>query len=253
MLDSMFAERLIAHRGHARVAPENTLAAVDSALAAGARAVEIDVQLSADGEAFLMHDRTLERMCGRRESLGELSGAQLRELRAAEPERFGQRFAAEPLASLAAFSERIARAPQVHAYVELKRVSIERFGVDAVLDAVLPMLLPIHGRCTLISFDVGVLRAARQRTHLPVGPVLITWEQRRDPLLVGLEPQVVFCDDEKLPAVGPLDVPGGALAVYEVDTAHRARQLFARGVRFVETFAVEALLNELRAGAEDAP
>jgi len=253
MLVSMFAERLIAHRGHARVAPENTLAAVDSALAAGARAVEIDVQLSADGEAFLMHDRTLERMCGRRESLGELSGAQLRELRAAEPERFGQRFAAEPLASLAAFSERIARAPQVHAYVEIKRVSIERFGVDAVLDAVLPMLLPIHGRCTLISFDVGVLRAARQRTHLPVGPVLITWEQRRDPRLVGLEPQVVFCDDEKLPAVGPLDVPGGALAVYEVDTAHRARQLFASGVRFVETFAVEALLNELRASGEDAP
>jgi hypothetical protein len=41
--------------------------------------------------------------------------------------------------------------------------------------------------------------------------------------------------------------------VYEVDTALRARQLFARGVRCVETFAIEALLNELRAGEGAAP
>lgn len=249
----MFAERLIAHRGHARVAPENTLAAVRSALEAGARAVEIDVQLSADREAFLMHDRTLERMCGAPGSLGELEAARVRELFAAERERFGEHFARERVASLGEFSALIAQAPGVHAYVELKRVSIERFGVDAVLDAVLPMLLPIHARCTLISFDVGLLTAARARTHLPVGPVLITWEQRTEAAVAALEPEVVFCDLDKLPASGPLDVPGGALAVYEVDRADTARALFARGVRFVETFAVGELLRELRASEGRAP
>ncbi len=249
----MFADRLIAHRGHARVAPENTLAAVRSALECGARAVEIDVQLSADREAFLMHDRTLERMCGVASSLGELDSARVRELFAAERERFGARFERERVASLGEFSALIASAPGVHAYVELKRVSIERFGVDAVLDAVLPMLLPIHGRCTLISFDVGVLAAARARTHLPVGPVLITWEQRSSPQVAALEPSVVFCDLDKLPADGPLDVPGGVLAVYEVDRAATARALLQRGVRYLETFAVGALLSELRAGEGGAP
>ncbi len=241
----MFADRLIAHRGHARVAPENTLAAVRSALEAGARAVEIDVQLSADGEAFLMHDRTLERMCGVSGALGDLESARVRALFAAERARLGTRFAGERVASLGEFSALIASAPGAHAYVELKRVSIERFGVDAVLDAVLPMLLPIHERCTLISFDVGVLAAARTRTHLPVGPVLIDWKQRTSAQVAALEPSVVFCDLDKLPASGALDVPGGALAVYEVDRARTARALFERGVRLVETFALGDLLGEL--------
>lgn len=243
----MSAERLIAHRGHARVCPENTLSAVESALSVGARAIEIDVQLSADGEAFLLHDRTLERMCGVGESLAELGRPQIAKLRAAERERFGERFANEPLASLADFTARIARAPNAHAYIELKRVSIERFGVDAVLDAVLPMLLPIHTRCTLISFDVSVLHAARQRTRIPVGPVLITWGQRLEAEVSSLEPSVVFCDLDKLPADGALDVPGGILAVYEVDQPEVALALFRRGVRLVETFAVGELLEGLRA------
>lgn len=243
----MSAERLIAHRGHARVCPENTLSAVDSALSAGARAVEIDVQLSAEGEAFLMHDRTLERMCGAPGSLAELTRPQIAALRASERERFGERFANEPVASLADFSARIARSPDVHAYVELKRVSLERFGADAVLDAVLPMLLPIHTRCTLISFDVDVLRAARHRTHIPVGPVLITWSQRLSAEVSELEPSVVFCDLEKLPADGPLDVPGETLAVYEVDQPQVALELFRRGVQMVETFAIGELLAGLRA------
>lgn len=243
----MSAERLIAHRGHARVCPENTLSAVDSALAAGARAIEIDVQLSADGGAFLMHDRTLERMCGYAGAMAELTRSQLARLRASERERFGERFADEPVASLAEFTACIARAPDAHAYVELKRVSIERFGVDAVLDAVLPMLLPIRSRCTLISFDVGVLLAARQRTQIPVGPVLITWGQRFDAEVLALAPSVVFCDLEKLPASGALDVPGGKLAVYEVDEPQVAQALFQRGVEFVETFAVGELLAGLRA------
>jgi glycerophosphoryl diester phosphodiesterase len=247
----MSAERLIAHRGHASLCPENTLSAVDSALQAGARAVEIDVQLSADREAFLMHDRTLERMCGVARSLGELRSAQVRELRASERGRFGERFAGERVASLGDFAAQIARAEGVHAYVELKRASIEDFGVDAVLDAVLPMLLPIRERCTLISFDIDVLRAARSRTDLPVGPVLIAWEQRTSPEIVSLAPAVVFCDHEKLPDETrgdfTLEVPGGALAVYEIGSVDVALALLRRGVRYLETFEVGRLLRELAA------
>ena len=51
----------IAHRGGGRLAPENTLAALRAGAARGYACAELDVTLSADGVAFLLHDDTLER------------------------------------------------------------------------------------------------------------------------------------------------------------------------------------------------
>ena len=45
----MNADVLIAHRGWQRRYPENTLAAIEGAITAGALHIEIDVQLSRDG------------------------------------------------------------------------------------------------------------------------------------------------------------------------------------------------------------
>lgn len=234
---------LIAHRGYARHNPENTLASVAAALAAGARCVEIDVQLSRDGVPFLMHDRTLERMCGVTGGIGERSAAEIALLRASERERFGERFAAEPVATLEGFVALIERTAGVHAFVELKRASLESFGNDGVLDAVLPRLAPIAGRCTLISFDTGVLARARERTTLALGPVLFSWSQRESDELARLRPAIVFCDVDRLPREGALAVPCGALAVYEVDEPQVALALHARGVGFVETFAIGEMLR----------
>ncbi|HLX09755.1 MAG TPA: glycerophosphodiester phosphodiesterase [Thermoanaerobaculia bacterium] len=47
----------LSHRGHHLSCPENTLAAVAAARAAGADGVEVDVRRSADGRAVLFHDR----------------------------------------------------------------------------------------------------------------------------------------------------------------------------------------------------
>jgi glycerophosphoryl diester phosphodiesterase len=51
----------IAHRGARAFAPENTLEAIDKAAAIGADMVEVDVQLTADGQLVVVHDDTLER------------------------------------------------------------------------------------------------------------------------------------------------------------------------------------------------
>jgi len=51
----------IAHRGASGRAPENTHAAFAAALALGVDAIELDCQLSADGELVVVHDETLER------------------------------------------------------------------------------------------------------------------------------------------------------------------------------------------------
>jgi glycerophosphoryl diester phosphodiesterase len=52
---------VFAHRGGAALAPENTLAAFDRGVAAGADGIELDVHLSADGVVVVNHDATLER------------------------------------------------------------------------------------------------------------------------------------------------------------------------------------------------
>ena len=59
--EKLSPDQLVAHRGWQRRYPENTLLAVDKAIGAGARHVEIDVQFSGDGRAVVFHDPDLFR------------------------------------------------------------------------------------------------------------------------------------------------------------------------------------------------
>ncbi len=72
-----FTHQMYAHRGlHAPGIPENSLAAFAAAkkLDVG---VELDVQLSLDGEVMVFHDATLHRMCACDKELSELTAEQL--------------------------------------------------------------------------------------------------------------------------------------------------------------------------------
>jgi len=73
--------RVTAHRAGSKAAPENSLAALKRALAAGADCVEIDVQQTADGQVVLMHDRDLRRMAGDPRDVNDVTLADLRPLR----------------------------------------------------------------------------------------------------------------------------------------------------------------------------
>jgi glycerophosphoryl diester phosphodiesterase len=53
--------RIIAHRGASAYAPENSFSAFDLALRIGATEIEVDTQLSTDGQVVLCHDKTLDR------------------------------------------------------------------------------------------------------------------------------------------------------------------------------------------------
>lgn len=73
---------IVAHRGDPVGEPENTVASIRRAIADGARVVEVDVRLSAEGTPVLLHDATTERLWGRGAPVGRQSLAQLRALRA---------------------------------------------------------------------------------------------------------------------------------------------------------------------------
>ncbi len=70
--------RVLAHRGLAIEAPENTLLAFAKALSAGVTHVETDVHVSADGVAMISHDPDLRRLTGRRVPVAHLTSHELR-------------------------------------------------------------------------------------------------------------------------------------------------------------------------------
>src|SRR5882724_5469552 len=79
--------RLAAHRGGARLWPENSLRAFRESLALGADLVELDVHLTADGALAVIHDATLRRTTDRLGRVRTRTAAELRRARLRGPDR----------------------------------------------------------------------------------------------------------------------------------------------------------------------
>ena len=78
------APLIIAHRGASADAPENTISAFALAAEQGADGVELDVQLSADGVPFVIHDRDVKRTTNGQGLVASLTRDQLQELDAGD-------------------------------------------------------------------------------------------------------------------------------------------------------------------------
>jgi len=72
--------RIIAHRGGAALATENSIEALHAAARAGADAIETDVRLTRDGALVCFHDVDLRRLCGDPRAVADLDLARLRRL-----------------------------------------------------------------------------------------------------------------------------------------------------------------------------
>ncbi|MGH7898979.1 MAG: glycerophosphodiester phosphodiesterase family protein, partial [Candidatus Binatia bacterium] len=86
--------QVIAHRGNAAGAPENTLAAIDEAFDLGAHIVEVDVHSSRDGIPVVIHDYTVDRTTDGSGRVAHLTLGELRTLDAGawkHPRYAGQR------------------------------------------------------------------------------------------------------------------------------------------------------------------
>src|SRR5215831_13031833 len=110
---------VVGHRGAAARAPENTAASLLAGLAAGADAVEIDVGLTRDGRAVLLHDTTLNRTTSGRGPLRSASWERVCRLDAGS--WFSPAFRGEPPIDLDdALAIARARVPMI---VEVKSIS----------------------------------------------------------------------------------------------------------------------------------
>ncbi|WP_104203544.1 glycerophosphodiester phosphodiesterase family protein [Billgrantia saliphila] len=123
---------IIAHRGSSMAAPENTLSAIERAVDDGAHYVEIDVRLTADGEAVLYHDRSLQRLTGDRRNLSELTLEELQQFDVGQ--WFGDAYEGERIPSLDEALQAVRGRSRL--MIDMKPdPGAERALVDAVLGA----------------------------------------------------------------------------------------------------------------------
>jgi glycerophosphoryl diester phosphodiesterase len=235
---------LVAHRGYAARWPENSLEGLEAAVAAGARWVEVDVQLCADGVPVLLHDADLERVSGDAGSVFELTAAELAARTVGEPARFGPRFAQVRTPTLARFASWLTGQADVKALVELKPESIERFGRIAVLDACIRAMAPARGRWAPISFDYEVLALAGDAGAEALGWIVRGFDAGVEARARALPARWLICRHDRLPP-GPLPAGPWEWVIYEVADAALAQSLLARGPCWLETHAIAELRGAL--------
>ena len=149
---------VIAHRGGAALAPENTMPAFDNGLACGVDGLELDVHLSRDGIPVVLHDPTVDRTTNGTGAVVDLTAAELAVLDA------GYRFTRDGtwpfrgrgigVPTLRAVFDRYPRVPLL---LELKtadpRLASRVVDLIRAVDGI--------GRITVGSFHEGALDAVR--------------------------------------------------------------------------------------------
>lgn len=111
---------VIAHRGNSWIAPQNTMAAFESAWRADADVVEVDIQLAADGGIVVIHDDTVDATT---DGSGEVRAMTLPELRALDAGSwFSPAFAGQRIPTLGEVLTFLVDRPGTDLLLELKDV-----------------------------------------------------------------------------------------------------------------------------------
>ncbi|MEE8445624.1 MAG: glycerophosphodiester phosphodiesterase family protein [Alphaproteobacteria bacterium] len=226
--------RVIGHRGEAAVAPENTLAGLEAAAAAGARWVEIDVRLSADKVCVLSHDPTLIGITPigdeRRMRIARTSAAALGALDIGT--RFSADFAGETMPTLAAALDR-AGALGLGVNIEVKDCGLRNRALADAIAAVLADRRRGAPDLLVSSFRPSILARLRARDPALALGLLSRgfhggWRRRADALgCVSLH-----CAAARATAaqIADFKATGRMVAAYTVNDPALARRLFGWGV-----------------------
>lgn len=108
---------LVAHRGGAGLAPENTLASFKNGIALGADFIEMDVHLSKDGVVMVIHDPTLDRTTDAQGRVGDFTMVELQAMNDAA--KFPGATSKEPVPTLGQVLD-LAKPANVRLEVEIK-------------------------------------------------------------------------------------------------------------------------------------
>jgi glycerophosphoryl diester phosphodiesterase len=230
---------VVAHRGASVEQPENTIAAFEAAIDAGADAVEFDVRLTVDGHAVVMHDPDVSRTT---DATGLVSEMTLEEVR-----KLGVPTLEEALRCLSG---------RAGVDIEIKNLPGEPDftpGREPAVEATLAALdrLAFSGQVIVSSFNPASIAHSRAlRPDVPSG-LLTAYEVEADDALVRATSQghswvlpfvstVLSAHDRFAERVHR---SGALLGVWIADDPSTARKLFELGVDAVATNDPRAIVQ----------
>lgn len=237
---------LVAHRGLPECYPENSLAGIEAALQAGAKFIEVDIQFSSDRIPFLYHDENMSRMSGTDQSILECTSEVLNTLSISYPESSASVDKTESIPTLQQLVQLIAAWPDCQFFLELKRQSIERHGVNACVRKILSTIKKVRTSCIPISFHAGATREFQKSVDIRVGWVIREWDEHHHELALSLSPDFLFCNVKKLPADqselwrGPWQ-----WVLYTVNEFQQLQALSEAGFTLIETNLFDELQAQL--------
>lgn len=233
--------RIVAHRGGGKLAPENTLAAIDVGARFGHTMIEFDAKLSKDGEIFLLHDDNLERTSNGWGVAGQLPWSDLLKVDAGG--WFSGEFKGEKLPLLSQVADRC-REHGMMANIEIKPTTgtgplTGKAVALAARELWAGMTPPL-----LSSFDTDALEAAQQAApELPRGLLLDDWRDDWQSITEHLDCVSIHLNHRLLDAerVAQLKDAGLHILVYTVNKPQRAAELLRWGVDCICTDRIDEI------------
>lgn len=232
---------IVAHRGGGKLAPENTLAAIDVGAKYGHQMIEFDAKLSGDAQIFLLHDDTLDRTSNGWGVAGQLPWEKLSQLDAGS--WFSKAFNGEKLARLDQVAERC-RQHQMMANIEIKPTTgSEAETGRAVAQAAASLW---HGQTAplLSSFSYEALEAAMQaEPQLPRGLLSHSWDNEWREKTAALACVSIHLNHKVLTEarVAELKAAGLKILAYTVNSPERVRELLKWGVDAICTDCIDII------------
>ncbi len=148
---------VIAHRGSSADAPENTLAAFRLAVEQAADAIELDVDLTCDGQVVVMHDATIDRTTDGHGRVTDLTLAEIRRVDAGGWKSAA--FNGERVPLLEEVFEAVGQRVLIN--VEIKGMSPRGNGIEAKVAGLIEKH-DLIDRVIISSFNPFILRRAKR-------------------------------------------------------------------------------------------
>ena len=222
---------IIGHRGVAALGPENTLESFALAHHHGLQSVEFDVILSADGEAFVFHDETLERTTNGHGKIGLVDSAYLKSLDAGS--WFSKQYKDARIPTLREALIWL-RKHKMSANIEIKPFPGFTYETVTAVLRELDELWPSSRALPLISsFEPDALRLCRKlQPGLPIGYLLHSWHPGEIDFAQSLKCMSVNLNYliAKAARIEALKQQGFGVYIYTVNFQFLISRFFALGV-----------------------
>lgn len=235
--------RLVAHRGDMKTYPENSVFALKNAVQLGFQYLELDVQLSKDLEPMVIHDKNLERTTGFDNNVWDLYASEIELIPLLYPKNIKNKDDQLCIPSLKRVIEHINAYSKINMFVEIKKESIEKFGLDTAVDRIIEVQRQANFSVIIISFLDSVINYVKAKQSVPTGYVLKKYNKNYYTKAEKMQPDYLFCNVKKINDPTALWEGPWKWVLYDITNPTFAYELLEQGVDLIETGDIVRLSN----------